>query len=143
MFAKRVADTPWSEEKLTLLCRAAESESNKLGLPICLAVVDDAGNLVYFYRQPGALLVSIGIAQNKAYTSAVMRMSTGELAKLTVPGESLFGINTAAPRLAIFGGGFPLLLEGNLVGAIGISGGSVEEDEQIGRAVLEAFNSIM
>jgi ATP:cob(I)alamin adenosyltransferase len=132
----------WFEERCTVLCRAAVAESEKLGIPISLAVVDEAGTLVYFHRMPGAILVSVGIAQNKAYTAASIGLATGELAKLAAPGESLFGINTADPKFVIFGGGFPLHYEGKLVGAFGISGASVAEDEQIGRAVLEAYEKL-
>ena len=67
-------------------------------------------------------------------------MPTGDLSKITAPGGELFGINTADPKLVIFGGGFPLFIDGVLVGAFGISGASVPEDEQIGRAVLAAFD---
>ena len=132
----------WSEDNCAVLCRAAESESNKLGISISFALVDEAGTLVYFYRQPDAILACVGIAQNKAYTSAAMKMSTAEVGKLSTPGESLFGINTADPKLVIFGGGFPLFQNGKLVGAFGVSGGSVAQDEQIGKAVLEAFENI-
>jgi ATP:cob(I)alamin adenosyltransferase len=129
----------WFEERCSILCRAAISESEKLGVPISIAIVDESGTLAYFHRMPGAVLVSVGIAQNKAYTSASIGLPTSELSELASPGGSLFGINTADPKYVIFGGGFPLFQEGMLVGAFGISGASVEEDEQIGKAVLEAF----
>jgi ATP:cob(I)alamin adenosyltransferase len=132
----------WFEERCAILCRAAVSDGEKLGVPISFAIVDESGTMAYFYRMPGAILVSVGIAQNKAYTAASIGLATGELAKLAAPGGSLFGINTADPRFVIFGGGFPLFQDGKLVGAFGISGGSVAEDEQIGRAVLDAFELI-
>jgi len=132
----------WFEERCNILCRAAVSESEKLGVPISIAIVDESGALAYFHRMPGAILVSVGIAQNKAYTSASIGLPTGDLAKLAAPGGSLFGINTAEPRYVIFGGGFPLFQDGGLVGAFGISGASVEEDEQIGKAVLNAFENL-
>ena len=129
----------WTGDICEKLCQAALAESEKMGVPICFAIADRNGSLVFFYRQPGALLVSVSIAQNKAYTSAVLRMPTGDLASLAGPGGSLFGINTADPKLVVFGGGFPMYKNGNLIGAIGVSGGSVEEDEQIARAALEVL----
>ena len=152
MFVKKVADKVasaiginseegWFEDICTKLCRAAIAESDKLGVRISFAVTDESGTLAYFHRQPGAVSASIGIAQNKAYSAVAMRMPTGELADIAGPGGSLFGINTVDPKLVIFGGGFPLFVEGRLVGAIGISGASVPDDEQIGRAVLTAFES--
>lgn len=121
------------------LCGVAFAESNGIGVPICFAVVDAHGTLLYFSRQNGTLMVSIGIAQNKAYTSAVLKMPTASLGAQSQPGSPLYGINTVDNRLVLFGGGFPLLVNGDVVGAIGVSGGTVEEDEQIGRAVLSAF----
>jgi len=131
----------WDYEKCEALYRAAAAESEKIGLPVCFAIADKSGALVYFYRQPGALLASIAIAINKAYTSAVLRMTTGDLAKAAGPGGELYGINTVDPKLVIFGGGFPIYSGGKLVCAIGISGGTIAQDEQIGRAVLAALGN--
>lgn len=127
-------------EKLCVkLCDAAYAESNRIGVPICFTISDARGTLLYFSRQEGALAVSIGISQKKAYTAAVLRMPTAELGAQSQPGCPLYGINTVDDQLVLFGGGFPLLTNGDVVGAIGISGGSVEQDEQIGRVVLAAF----
>ena len=153
MFVKQVAEKVasaiginnsdgWTEETCSVLYRAAESESKKLGVPISFAMVDDAGTMIYFYSQPGALLASVGVAQNKAYTSVAMRMSTDELSKITKPGDSLFGLNTADPKIVLFGGGFPLFQEGRLTGAFGVAGGSVAEDVQIGKVVLKSYEML-
>ncbi|MDR1067131.1 MAG: heme-binding protein [Clostridiales bacterium] len=128
-----------TDELCDELSDAARDESEKIGIGVCLAIVDEKGVLLYFRRFKGSLVVSVGIAQNKAYTSAVMRKATGELAPDVISGGELFGINTADPRLAVFGGGFPLLAGGVMVGAIGVSGGSVGEDERIGNRVLTVF----
>jgi uncharacterized protein GlcG (DUF336 family) len=128
-----------TEELCDKFSDAARDESRKLGIGVCLAVVDEKGILLYFRRFEDSMVVSVGIAQNKAYTSAVMRKATGELAPDAVSGGDIFGINTADPRLAIFGGGFPLFAGGKLVGALGVSGGSVGEDERIGRRCLDVF----
>lgn len=121
------------------LCEAAFAEGKKIGVPVCFAVADAHGTLLYFNREKGALMVSVGIAQKKAYTSAVMKKATGELAAQSLPGGPIYGINIADPNLVIFGGGFPLYEKGEIVGAIGVSGGTVEEDVVIGEAVLAVF----
>ena len=118
---------------------AALSESIALNVNVSLAIADAGGNLVYFCRFPGAPLVSIGIAHNKAYTAVAMRQPSGNLYTEALPGGSLHGINTADPRLVIFGGGFPLFAGAKLAGGIGISGASVEDDEKIGRLVVTEF----
>ena len=152
MFVKRVADKVasavglngkegWFEEICTKLCKAAIKESKKLKVPISFAVVDESGILAYFHREPGAISVSIGIAQNKAYSAVALGMSTGDLAEHAAPSGSLFGINTVDPKLVIFGGGFPLILDGKVVGGIGVSGASVEDDEKIARAAIAVFES--
>jgi ATP:cob(I)alamin adenosyltransferase len=125
------------------LRQAAQAESVKLDAPVSLAVVDEGGNLVYFYRIPNAGLVSIKVATNKAYTAVAMRQPSGNLYDLCVPGGSLHGLNTADPNIVVFGGGFPLFINGSLVGGIGISGGTVPEDEQIGRQVVAEFEKLV
>jgi len=131
--------TIFNMELCDKLRNAALSESLSMGVPVSLSIADDGGNQVYFCRFPGALLVSVGIAQNKSYTAVAVKQPTGNLYEAALSGGSLHGINTADPRLVVFGGGFPLFIDGELVGGIGISGGSVEEDEQIGRRVIAEF----
>ncbi|MDR0550517.1 MAG: cob(I)yrinic acid a,c-diamide adenosyltransferase [Spirochaetaceae bacterium] len=122
------------------LCRAACEESAKIRRPVSIAVTDAGANLVFFFRMPGASLVSIGVAQNKAYTAVALQQPSGGIYSETQPGASLYGLNTADPRIVVFGGGFPLFTDGRLVGGLGVSGGSVEEDEQIAKAALNEFN---
>jgi len=128
-------------EFIEAMAAAARVESNKTGVGVTFAVADSGGALLYLQRFPGAILPSIEIAQNKAYTAAVLRMPTAEFGKIAQPGGSAFGINVTAPRLVIFGGGFPLVKSGITVGGIGVSGGSVAEDEQIAHAALRVFDN--
>ena len=123
------------------MARAARAESDKAGVGVTFAVADSGGALLYLQRFPGAILPSIEISQNKAYTAAVLRMPTAEFGAIAQPGGSAFGINVTAPKLVIFGGGFPLIKDGKTVGGIGVSGGSVKEDEQIAHAALRVFGS--
>jgi len=127
------------------LCRkmaeAAEKAQQEAGVSICLAIADRHGTLRYFYRYGDAILPSVDISQKKAYTAAVLGQSTREFGKIAQVGESAFGINITHPQLVIFGGGFPLQINGKTVGGLGISGGSVEEDEAVAAKALEAFRA--
>jgi uncharacterized protein GlcG (DUF336 family) len=116
--------------------RAAEA----IGVAMNIAVVDDGNNLVAFERMDGAWLGSVDIAQGKAYTARAFDMSTKALAPLCQPGESLFGIHASnGGRLVVFAGGIPLEHNGEVVGAIGVSGGAVEQDQVVAEAGAEAF----
>jgi uncharacterized protein GlcG (DUF336 family) len=122
------------------LTAAARKKAEEIGVPMVIAVVDTGGNLIALKRMDDALLVSINIAANKAYTAVAVKMPTHELAEAARPGGPLFGINTTDNcRIVIFGGGFPLKKGGEIVGGIGVSGGSVEEDMACAMAALEHF----
>lgn len=122
------------------LIAAARQKAKEIGVPMVIAVVDPGGNLVALQRMDDALLVSISIAANKAYTAAATKIPTHELAKAAQPGGPLFGIHTTdGCRIVIFGGGFPLKKGDSIVGGIGVSGGSVEEDMACAMAALERF----
>ncbi|MDY0039519.1 MAG: heme-binding protein [Desulforhabdus sp.] len=111
------------------LIAEARKKAEQIGVPMVIAVVDEGGNLIAQQRMDGALLVSIDIALNKAYTAVAVTIPTHELAPLAQPGQPLFGIHNAdGGRIVIFGGGYPLKYQGKVVGGIGVSGGSVEED---------------
>lgn len=124
----------------TAVIEAAENEAEEIDVPMCIAIVDSGANLVGFARMDGAILASVDIAQDKAYSAVTMEMPTDELGEAAQPDEPLFGINTTNDnRLIIFGGGIPLEKEGEIVGAIGVSGGSPEEDVTVAEAGVEAF----
>lgn len=111
------------------MIEAAQKKAREIGVPMVVAVVDEGGNLVALHRMDGALLVSVNIAWNKAYTAVALKLPTHELARLAQPGQPLFGIEHAdGGRIVIFGGGVPVVHEGQVIGAIGVSGGSVEQD---------------
>jgi uncharacterized protein GlcG (DUF336 family) len=129
------------DEALDLIT-AAKKEAEKVNVPMVIAVVDAGGNLVAQQRMDGALLVSVDISRNKAYSAAAVRIPTHELAAVAQPGQPLFGIHNADDgRIVIFGGGFPLQRDGDLIGAIGVSGGSVEEDIQCATAAVNRFRN--
>lgn len=126
--------------RATGVIEAAETRAEEIDVPMCIAVVDRGTNLVAFHRMDGAMLASVDIAQGKAYTAVGLRMATHELAAEAQPGESLFGVEaTNDGRIVVFGGGFPLRSDGEIVGAIGVSGGEVDEDMTVAEAGVEAF----
>lgn len=121
-----------------LLVSAARAAALELGVPMAVAVADAEGGAQWFARQDGALPISTDLAINKAYTAAVIRMPTDELGRLAQPGAALYGIgNGHGGRIVLFGGGLPLCLDGRVVGGIGVSGGSVEEDMAVAMAAVE------
>jgi uncharacterized protein GlcG (DUF336 family) len=122
------------------LLAAAEAKAAQIDVPSNIAVVDAGGNLLAFARMDGAWLGSIDIAINKAFTARAFDMATGDLAAMASPGKPLFGIqNTNHDRIVIFGGGVPIKLGGTVIGAIGSSGGTVDQDSEIVDAALAAF----
>jgi uncharacterized protein GlcG (DUF336 family) len=119
---------------------AARAKADEIGVPMNIAVVNDGNNLTAFARMDGAWLGSIDIAQNKAYTARSFDMSTKDLAPLAQPNQPLFGIDASNQgQLIIFAGGIPLEDGDQVVGAIGVSGGSVEQDHEVAEAGVAAF----
>lgn len=129
----------FDKKLLDEMYRAVVKISKDVNVPVCFSVADEFGNLIYFARDEKAILPSINISQNKAYTSSVLKMTTEALGELAGAGGSLFGINVNDPKIVIFGGGQCLIKNGKVLGAIGVSGGSVEEDILIGKAAIKIF----
>jgi uncharacterized protein GlcG (DUF336 family) len=121
---------------------AVEAEATAMQVAMSAAVVDSGDQLVAFARMDGADLVGVRLAQDKAYTALVNRMPTRDLAPLVQPGAEFYGYDSlAAGRMIVFAGGMPLERNGVLVGAIGVSGGSAEEDQRAVDAAAQAFES--
>ena len=121
---------------------AAIDSARRLGVPMACAVVDQGDQLVAFERMDGADLVTVRLALDKAYTALVNRMSTADLAPVAQPGTEFYGYDSlAAGRMVIFGGGRPLEIDGVLVGALGVSGGSANQDDQAARAGADALRA--
>ena len=119
---------------------AAEKKAKELRQPMNIAVVDDGGNLVAHVRMDDAWLGSIDIAIKKAFTSRAFNISTRDLAQHSQSGGEFFGIHASnGGRVMIFAGGVPLQRGGNVVGAIGVSGGSGEQDHAVAEAGARAF----
>ncbi len=119
---------------------AAEKKAQEIGQPMNIAVADEGGNLVSHVRMDNAWLGSIDISINKAYTARAFDLPTKDLAKNSQSGDQFFGIHVSnGGRIMIFAGGIPLKLNGKVVGAIGVSGGSGDQDHSVAEAGAAAF----
>lgn len=123
---------------VTRMAAVAELEARRLGVPVCIAFCDGAGTALLFHRMEGALPASVTLAPAKAWTAAAYRMGTDALGALTAAGGMLAGLGPAGGPIVPFGGGLPIRAGAAVLGAIGISGGSVEEDMQIARKAIAA-----
>jgi uncharacterized protein GlcG (DUF336 family) len=120
---------------------AGEKRAAEIGQPMNIAVVDAGGNLVAHVRMDGSWIGSIDVAINKAFTSRAFDIATKDLATNAQPGGQFFGIHVSNHgRIMIFAGGIPLKRNGTVVAAIGVSGGSGEQDQAVAEAGAEAFN---
>lgn len=120
---------------------AAESKAKQLGQPMNIAVADAGGNLIAHVRMDEAWMGSIDISIKKAFTSRAFDISTKDLAKFSQSGGQFFGIDASNDgRVMIFAGGVPLKRAGKVVGAIGVSGGSGEQDHAVAEAGVAAFS---
>ncbi|HET7472533.1 MAG TPA: heme-binding protein [Candidatus Limnocylindrales bacterium] len=119
---------------------AVQAEAREMRVSMSCAVVDSGDQLVAFERMDGADLVGITLARDKAFTALVNRMPTADLPPVTQPGTEFFGYHTVAGgRTIIFAGGLPLERDGVLVGAVGVSGGSADQDQRAAEAGVRAF----
>jgi uncharacterized protein GlcG (DUF336 family) len=119
---------------------AAEQKAAKIGQPMNIAVADAGGNLVAHVRMDGAWMGSIDISIKKAWTARAFDIETKALAPLAQPGADFFGIHASNDgRVMIFAGGIPLKRDGQVVGAIGVSGGSGKQDHEVAEAGAKAF----
>ena len=136
---------PRSWESVTLeearrMLSAAEAKAASFGIAYNIAVVDAGGHLVAFVRQDGALIGSIELAIGKAVTARLFDKTTAYLSSLAQPGNPLFGIEESnAGKVVIFGGGVPITFNGNIIGAVGASAGTVEQDIEVAEAALAAL----
>lgn len=123
------------------MLQAGEAKATSIGLPYNIAVVDAGGHLIAFSRQDGALIGSIDLAIGKAVTARLFDKTTAYLAALAQPGEPLFGIGQSnGGKVVIFGGGLPVSVCGTIVGAVGASAGTVEQDIAVAEAAAAAVD---
>lgn len=128
-----------AQEILKVCLEAAEERGHNM----VVAVSNAHGDLVAFAKMDEALLVSTEIAINKAYTVVALRMPTAQFSALVQPGADLFGMNTThGGRLVTLGGGIPLVVDGVVVGGIGVSGGSALEDAEVAQVGVDFFSAM-
>ena len=109
---------------------AAHAEAARRSVLVSAAVVDGGGHLVAFGRMDGAEIAGPVLAVDKAYTAVANRIATSELAGLAAPGGDLFGLHAnGGGRFVVFGGGVPIVVDGAVVGGVGVSGASAADDE--------------
>ncbi|EJU08232.1 GlcG/HbpS family heme-binding protein [Fusobacterium hwasookii] len=130
-----------SLEKARKIIRAGEKKAKEMNLSAVFAVVNSEGNLIIEERMDNAILVSVEVAYKKAYTAAALKLNTQDLTALVQPGAMFYGLQSD-PKYIVFGGGMLLKVDGKIVGAIGVSGGSAQEDIEIAKACVEAFGTI-
>ena len=134
-------DNNLSLEKARKIIRAGERKAKEMNIAAVFAVVNPEGNLIIEERMDNAILVSVEVAYKKAYTAAALKLNTADLTPLVQPGAMFYGLQ-ADPKYIIFGGGVLLKVDEKIVGAVGVSGGSAQEDIEIAKACVDAFETI-
>lgn len=127
-----------SEAKIFI--EGASIKATQIGVPMCIAVVDESGNLIAFERMDGGKAHSIIVSQDKAFTAGAARKATHEYNAACIPGNLAFGIHTeAGGRLSTVGGGLPIQVDGDFVGGIGVSSGTPQQDMECAQAGIDFF----
>jgi uncharacterized protein GlcG (DUF336 family) len=130
-------------EQAKKLVKASEEKAEEIDNPMVITVANSEGNLIAQHRMDGAWLASVNISRNKAYTSAALDMPTHDLTEASEPGNSLHGLQTTDDnRIVVFGGGYPLEREEEVLGAIGVSGGEVSQDREVAEAGVQKWKEI-
>lgn len=127
-------------EEARVLIAGAIEKCIAMNVPQCIAVCDESGNLIAFERMNGGKISSISIAIDKAFTGAVAKRGTHVYNELCQPGKPTFGIHvTNEGHFSIIGGGLPVTVNGEIVGGIGISSGTAEQDLEVAQAAVAYF----
>ena len=134
-------DSNLSLEKARKIIRAGERKAKEMNIAAVFAIVNSEGNLIIEERMDNAILVSIDVAYKKAYTAAALKLNTEDLTALVQPGAMFYGLQSDS-KYIVFGGGMLLKVDGKIVGAVGVSGGSAQEDMEIAKACVKAFETI-
>ena len=127
-------------DEAQMLIEGAVAKAREIGVPMCIAVTDESGHLIRFERMNGGKISSISIAMDKAATGAIARHGTHVYNQLCVPGSPTFGIHiTNNGHFSIIGGGLPVFIDGEIVGGIGVSSGTAEQDRICAEAAIQYF----
>lgn len=123
-----------------ILIAGSRAKAEEIGIPMCIAVTDESGQLIAFERMDGGKITSSVIAQDKAYTAAGAKRTTESYGTASQPGSPAYGINSAiGGRLLVVAGGLPVIVDGEVVGGIGLSSGTPAQDTECAQAGLDLF----
>lgn len=123
-----------------LLIAGAGDKAREIGVPMCIAITDESGQLIAFERMDGGKVTSTTIAIDKAFTAAAAKKATHEYGAASQPGSPAFGIHSAiGGRLMVVGGGLPVVIDGEVVGGIGLSSGTPAQDLSCAEAGIAHF----
>lgn len=123
-----------------ILIEGARAKAQDIRVPMCIAITDEGGNLIAFERMDGGKVTSSIIAMDKAYTAAGAKKATHEYGAASQPGAPAYGISSAiGGRLMVVGGGLPIIVNGDVVGGIGISSGTPAQDQEVAQAGIDVF----
>lgn len=123
-----------------ILIEGARARADAIGVPMCIAITDDSGNLVAFERMDGGKVTSTTIAIDKSFTASAAKKATHEYGSASQPGGGAYGINSAiGGRLMVVGGGLPVSVDGQVVGGIGVSSGTPAQDQDVAQAGIDHF----
>ncbi|KKX33418.1 heme-binding protein [Rhizobium sp. LC145] len=127
-----------------ILIEGASAKAVEIGVPMCIAISDESGQLIAFERMDGGKITSSIIAQDKAYTAAGAKRTTESYGTASQPGSPAYGINSAiGGRLLVVGGGLPVVVDGEVVGAIGVSSGTPAQDIECAQSGIDRFMTWM
>ena len=123
-----------------VLLAGARARAAEIGVPMCIAITDEGGNLVAFERMDGGKVTSITIAIDKSFTASGAKKATHEYGEVSQPGAPVYGIASAiGGRLMVVGGGLPVVVDGDVVGGIGVRSGTPAQDRDVAQAGIDAF----
>lgn len=125
------------------MAQAVEAKALEISVPVVFSVVDRGGNTLLMQRMDDAFVTAVISLLIKRIPPAACASGTHEITDAVQPGASLYGLQlTNQQRIVIFGGGLPVILNGELIGAVGVSGGTVEQDRLLAETALNCFSEL-
>ncbi|WP_136684066.1 GlcG/HbpS family heme-binding protein [Falsirhodobacter xinxiangensis] len=123
-----------------ILIAKARDRAEAIGVPMCIAITDESGNLIAFERMDGGKVTSTTIAIDKSFTASAAKKATHEYGASSQPGAPAYGIASAiGGRLLVVGGGLPVIVDGQVVGGIGVSSGTPAQDQDVAQAGIDGW----
>lgn len=123
-----------------ILIAKARDRAEAIGVPMCIAITDESGNLIAFERMDGGKVTSTTIAIDKSFTASAAKKATHEYGASSQPGAPAYGIASAiGGRLMVVGGGLPVVVDGQVVGGIGVSSGTPAQDQDVAQAGIDGW----